>query len=93
MHSATATADLAPGEVVSVQMAWRRGWRAIVNGRESPVLRDAIGLMYIAPETPGPCRIEMTYDGGAETFIARAACGLVALLLAASSVRAIMSRQ
>jgi hypothetical protein len=69
-----------------VQMAWAKGWHATANGRPTPVLRDAIGLMYIAPEISGPSKIEMVYDGGTEMRAAYAISLLTVLLLAVTSI-------
>jgi hypothetical protein len=85
-HSAGITTALEPGQVLSVQMAWAKGWHATANGRPTPVLRDAIGLMYIDPEISGPSKIEMVYDGGLEMRAARAISLLTVLLLAVTSI-------
>ncbi len=85
-HSADISANLEPGQVLSVQEAWAKGWHATANGRPTPVLRDAIGLMYIDPAIAGPCKIEMVYDGGIETRAAHAISLLTLLLLAATSI-------
>jgi hypothetical protein len=85
-HSADISTNLESGQVLSVQMAWHKGWHAIANGRATPVRRDAIGLMVIDPEFSGPCKIEMVYDGGTEMRAARAVCLLTALLLAVTSI-------
>ncbi len=80
-HSADISANFPENYIVSVQMAWAKGWHAMVNGKSQPVLRDAIGLMYIDPEIVGPAKIEMVYDGGAEMRIARVISILTAQLL------------
>ena len=67
-------------------MAWDKGWHATANGRPTPVLRDAIGLMHIDPEISGPSRIEMVYDGGTEMKAAHAISLLTVLLLAVTSI-------
>ncbi|HLX43027.1 MAG TPA: hypothetical protein VKR43_06320 [Bryobacteraceae bacterium] len=69
-HSARVEADVREGQVVSVQMSWDRGWRAVVNGREVEVRRDGIGLMVMEPGN-GRVAIEMSNDGGAEMRVAR----------------------
>jgi hypothetical protein len=85
-HSAEIGANLEPGQVISVQMAWHKGWHATVNGRGMPVQRDAIGLMYVDPHTSGDCRIAMVYDGGAEMRIAHAVSLITVLLLVGASM-------
>jgi hypothetical protein len=90
MHSANISTQLDPGQVLSVQMAWHKGWHAMANGKPTPILRDAIGLMYIDPEISGSCRIEMLYDGGTEMRAARWISLFTALLLAAACVPAVL---
>jgi hypothetical protein len=67
-------------------MAWHKGWHATANGRPTPVLRDAIGLMHIDPAIAGPCKVEMVYDGGMEMRAAHAISLLTLLLLAVTSI-------
>jgi len=93
MHSADITTNLEAGQILSVQMAWHKGWHALANGRPTPVLRDAIGLVYIDPAVSGPCKIEMRYDGGAEMRAARWISPIAALLLAAACVPAVLKRR
>ncbi len=84
IHSADVTSNLESGQVVSVQMAWHKGWHAFANGKPTPVRSDAIGLMYLDPEISGPCRIDMVYDGGTEMRVAWTISILTAILLVAS---------
>jgi hypothetical protein len=84
IHSGDVTSNLESGQVVSVQMAWHKGWHAFANGKPTPVRSDAIGLMYLDPEISGPCRIEMVYDGGTEMRVAWTISILTAILLVAS---------
>jgi hypothetical protein len=65
-HAATIDAQLAPGDVISVQENFHPGWHAD-KGRIS---KDGLGLMVIDPQCTGNCRIELTYDGGWEMQIA-----------------------
>jgi hypothetical protein len=92
-HSAGMSANLESTQAVSVQMAWHQGWHATANGRATPVLRDAIGLMVIDPHVSGPCKIEMDYDGGLEMHIAWAASFLTALLLAGTSIYDVVTKR
>lgn len=87
VHSADISTNLQPGQLVSVQIAWAKGWHATANGKPTPVLKDAIGLMYVDPGVLGPCKIEIFYDGGVETRAARWICILTAFLLIAFSIR------
>jgi hypothetical protein len=80
-HDAKITADLQPDQVISMQVAWHKGWRATANGREIPVLHDAIGLMYLEPAVAGPATVEMIYDGGTEMGVAHWASAITAILL------------
>lgn len=70
-HSAEITADLRPGEIVSVQVSHHPGWQARANGRELTVRADALGQLVVEPGSAGPARIELFYDGGTEMAIAR----------------------
>jgi hypothetical protein len=64
---------------ISVHVTYHPGWRATVGGARRPVGRDGIGLMVIDPQCKGQCIVDLTYDGGIEMQLARAAC-LAALL-------------
>ena len=70
--AATVAADLKPDQVLSVQIAWDKGWNASVDGRRVSISRDELGQMVVAPKCGGPCTVELRYDGGAEGFYARA---------------------
>jgi hypothetical protein len=71
LHSAKVSAEVRPGQVVSVQTNFATGWRAASGGRPCPLSRDAIGLLLIEPPCDGPCEIELAYDGGSELRIAK----------------------
>ena len=77
-HSARIVTDLAPGEVVSVQMAFHPGWHARSGGKELPIARDALGLMTIYPRRAGAQTIDLNYDGGVEMRVAQWVCGITA---------------
>jgi hypothetical protein len=87
MHSADIVTHVDASQVVSVQMAWHKGWHATANGKSTPVRRDGIGLMFIDPGVAGPCKIQMLYDGGLEMLMAKWIFALTFLLLSAMSVR------
>jgi hypothetical protein len=81
MHSTTISTELRADQVVSIQMAWHKGWHSSVNGHETPLLRDGIGLMYIEPAAAGHADIEMHYDGGMEMRFANFLSPLTAIVL------------
>src|SRR5262249_20724759 len=85
-RSAHVNTSLAANQVVSIQIAWHAGWRAKLNGRAEPILRDGIGLMYLDPHIDGPAKIDLVYDGGREMKIARWICALTALSLAIAAL-------
>jgi hypothetical protein len=70
-ESCSARAVMTTDQVLSVQINYHPGWHARVNGREARVNRDALGLMYIAPQLDGPCDIQLTYDGSLEYKLCR----------------------
>ncbi len=70
-HSAEIIANLRPEEILSVQVSYHPGWQATVEGSPRRVFSDAIGLMAIEPRCDGPCKVELTYDGGLEMRLAR----------------------
>jgi hypothetical protein len=57
-------ADVAPGHVVSIQESYHPGWHGPLGVRG-----DALGLMWIEPDHPGPLDVELVYDGGRELRI------------------------
>lgn len=59
-------ANVKPGEAVSVQISWHRGWTAVANGRPAPIRSDGLGLTVVEPSCDGPCDIRLSYSGGAE---------------------------
>ncbi len=63
--------SLEPNHLVSVQVTYRPGWRAQVDGRAIPIERDGLGFMVLTPNCQGPCEIELTYDGGFEMRVAK----------------------
>jgi hypothetical protein len=69
------TGNLKQGQIVSVQENAHPGWRATVDG----VFADKLGLLAVAPDCSGNCKITLHYDGGMEMraahWINRAAIG------------------
>jgi hypothetical protein len=74
-------ATVAPGQAISVQVTYERGWEAWANGRRQPVRGDAIGQTVIEPTCQGPCEISLRYTGGAEAWLTRS-LSVGAMLLA-----------
>ncbi len=85
-HSTRIATALTKDQVVSIQIAWHAGWRAAVNGREMPIHRDGIGLMYLDPGIEGPAKIEVIYDGGREMRVARGVSLITALALGIATI-------
>jgi hypothetical protein len=74
----TIQTSLAAGQAVSFQTAYHPGWHATANGHSAPIRRDGLGFLLIEPRCQGPCRIELTYNGGFEYI----ACRILSLLAA-----------
>jgi hypothetical protein len=70
-HSAVVQADLRPEHLLSVQITWDQGWTARVNREPRRIRADQLGQMVVEPRCSGPCTVELSYDGGAEAFVAR----------------------
>ncbi len=84
-NQAAIRARLEPGQAISVQITFDRGWRARVNGSPRVVRADGIGLMVVEPDCAGECAITLDYDGGWEAKACRAA-SIGTLLLAAGAL-------
>ncbi len=67
-------ASVAPGEVISFQENFHKGWRS----NSGTILQDGLGFMAIEGSCLGFCRIELTFDGGLEMAFAKA-CSFTAL--------------
>jgi hypothetical protein len=65
-------ADLRPGYLIAIQVAYHSGWRARVNGQARRVWGDPLGLMIVEPRCDGPCVVDLAYDGGTEMMFFRA---------------------
>lgn len=74
-HSAEIHATLQPDQVVSVQITYHPGWRALANGNPCPVSTDGLGQIVLNPKMTGACKLELIYDGGWEMKIAKALSG------------------
>jgi hypothetical protein len=82
-HQAQIVSEIAPGQVISLQISYAPGWHAVANGKTAPVSADGIGLTIIRPQCIGACIIELTYDDGREALYARMAQVLGLMLMAA----------
>jgi hypothetical protein len=60
-----------PGQVLSLQITFHKGWHAMANGRPVRVQRDALNLLWLDPGCDGACEVILEYDGGWELRIAR----------------------
>ncbi len=71
-HRARLVADIPQGDhVVSVQLSYDPGWRAVVGGEPRRVFSDELELLVVDPECSGRCVIELIYEGGMEARILR----------------------
>jgi hypothetical protein len=77
-ESGQIAAQLAPGQVVTVQVTYDVGWRARVGGKDVPIREDGLGMMVLRPDCRGACSIDLEYTGGTE----RQVCGVIGLLIA-----------
>jgi hypothetical protein len=58
-----------PGQVVSVQISWHPGWKAVANKRPVAIRPDGLGLTVVDPGCDGPCEIQLNYTGGSEPLL------------------------
>lgn len=81
LRSAEIHAQVARGQVISVQECYHPGWSARANGRAASVRRDGMGFLLIDPRCDGPCTVELTYSGGWEYWLCRlvSCCALAVL--------------
>lgn len=70
--SATVTTDMTPEQILSVQIAFDKGWNVTVGGKRVHTWDDTLGQMVVEPRCSGPCTVEFKYDGGTEGRYARA---------------------
>jgi hypothetical protein len=70
-HSAQIEATLLPEQVVSVQITYHPGWRAMANGRSCRLFGDGLGQIVVEPHCDGACKLELIYDGGLEMRAAK----------------------
>ncbi len=86
-------ARVLPGDALSVQVTYDKGWHAFVNGVPRKILYDGLQLMVIDPACSGDCDVRLVYDGGWEAKLCRAACLATLLLFAARIIYAGRRRQ
>ena len=82
-HTARIRTRLSEGQVISVQVNYRPGWRASVRGTPQHVRSDALGLIVVEPSCRGECDFLLRYDGGAELLATCIASDCVTLLVLA----------
>jgi hypothetical protein len=80
-HSAEISTVMGANQVLSVQISYDPDWRATVNGRPAPILRDKLGQVLIDTGCHGPCAIELSY-GALRKNIAAWGMQFIGLLLA-----------
>jgi len=89
--SARIGATLRPNELVSVQVPWLAGWKAVINGGTQPLIADGLGFILIRPECEGNCEITLTWTGPPDltscVWIASLAIVLVPFLLFGAGLR------
>jgi hypothetical protein len=78
--------NVAPGEVVALQVNYDPGWEAREDDRPLRIRRDGLGLMIIDPGHSGPCKIDLAFTGGPE----RIACLAVSLAAALALICAML---
>lgn len=72
---------LHPGQVLSIQSTYDKGWIAQANGHPAPVTRDGLGLSVVHASCDGPCSIDFVFDGGFERHFFRALSWITILAL------------
>lgn len=78
--SISVTADLQPGDLVSLQITYDRGWQASVNQAPASLRADSLGQTVLQTACTGRCTAELVYTGGLEARIAQIARSLTVLL-------------
>jgi len=73
------------GELISVQVTWSTGWRALVSGAPRSVRADGLGFILIDPQCEGDCEISLNWTGLPDSTWS-AAITAVALLLVVAAI-------
>jgi len=63
--------SLNPGDVISLQITYHPGWKAFAGGKAASITSDGLAQMVIHADCPGPCDVDLSYDGGWEGKITR----------------------
>jgi hypothetical protein len=72
------------GQAISVQVSYHPGWHAKSGDRTIEIQRDGLGLLWLRPGCPGPCQIQLDYDGGWELRLCRyASFAMLSVLIVA----------
>ena len=69
--AAVISGNFKPEHILSVQIAWDKGWNAHAGGEARRVWQDKLGQMAVEPLCNGACTVELAYDGGLEQHAAR----------------------
>ena len=77
---------LHPGQVLSIQSTYDKGWIATANGKPAAVTRDEIGLSVVHAACDGAYSIDFIFDGGLERKVCRALSWLTFLVGLAGGV-------
>ena len=80
-------ANLDPGDLLSVQVAWFPGWKAAVHGEAKPVSADGMGFLVIQPRCQGDCEIDLAWTGRGDLPLAAVVSVAALALLAALAFR------
>jgi hypothetical protein len=59
-------ANMAPSDVISVQITADPGWKARIGDRAVPLRADQLGFIVIDPQCSGVCSVDLEFTGGAE---------------------------
>jgi hypothetical protein len=60
--NAVARIEAPKGWAVTIQVTHHPRWRATANGRDVPIQKDGLGLMWLDAPCEGPCEIRVAYD-------------------------------
>jgi hypothetical protein len=91
-HSAEVRTSARPGQIVSLQITFDRGWKVTANGAVAELRPDGLGLSSVDPKCNGECRLELEYVGDLESRRAKWLCGLTILCWLAFTVRSVWLR-
>jgi hypothetical protein len=81
-QSATIHARVNPNQVLSIQVSFDPGWRALANGQPQRIERDGLGLMTLRPSC-SDCEIRLDFHHSREELVCIVAAWLSAILIVA----------